>query len=273
MNRRIIAGVVTALIIGSVGAYLLVFPLGTSFHYQKVTTADNAVYLVGVKNIRECEVTVSFTNDSSLLYSIDIEMYGLASSTVFYIYEDEVSTLINFYDGPSRTDWSGEEVRVKKLDIVLGTGKAYNVQIWGTNLTTTVTYSNGALIGQDSYVRYRADNGTMTFSYDGSAVDDETLGDPLTPTRLTADLGREAYTGYQLAYVEVDVDLPYFYYGDADFITETLDVTYSGWTRGPIPEVESYFTDDVEGEGFPPRLYLDIFSSEIVADLMKAITP
>jgi len=271
-DRRIIAVIITVLIVGSLGVYFFMFPFGASFHYQKSSTADNTVYLVGVRNIRDCEVTVSFANDSSLLYSIDIEMYGFVSSTVFYIYEDAISTRINYYDGPSQALWSGDEVHVKKMDILLGTGKAYNIEIWGTNLTASVIYSNGALIGRDSYVQFRSDNGTMTFSYDGSDVDDETIGEPLNPTRLTADFGVENYAVLQLSYVEIDVDLPYFYYGDADFNMDTLDVTLSGWSRGPVPEVESYYTDDVEGTGYPPRFYIDVFSSEIVANLVKATT-
>ncbi|MHA2149808.1 MAG: hypothetical protein ACXAAN_14255 [Candidatus Thorarchaeota archaeon] len=257
MNQRLVAVGLVVVIVFSVSAYFIIFPTTTSFQYQRDSTADNQDYIVGIYNIRDCEVNVSFT----------------VSSTVFYLHEDSYRSLLNYYEGSSLTAWSREEVRVKKLDLVLGTGKAYKIAVWGTNLTTTVTYSNGALIGQDSYFQYRSDNGSIFVEFNGDEVDDSTLGSSSDPVRHDFDLGRQDFDDLQLTYAELDIDLPYFYYGDLDVIAAIIDVSITGWSRGPMPEVFSYYTNYVQGEGDPPNVYIDVFSVEVVADLVKATSP
>ena len=273
MNRQLVAVGLVVVIVLSFGIYLAIFPTGTNFTYQKSTTADNEDYVVGIYNIRDCEVSVSFANDTTLLYSMNIEMYRPTSETVFYLHEDSYRTLLNYYEGSSLTTWSREEVRVKKLDLVLGTGKAYNLVVWGTNLTATVTYSNGALIGQESYFRFRSDNGSISAEFNGNEVDDSTLGSISTPVRFDFDLGHQDFDDLQLTYAELNITLPYFYYGDLDVIADIIDVSTTGWNMSPMPEVFSYFTNYVQGEGFPPNVYIDVFSVEVVANLVKATSP
>jgi hypothetical protein len=268
MDKRFIA-VALVLIVGSVGFYLILFPLGSSFHFEKRTTADNEVYLIGFRNIQDCEITVSFVNDSSLLYSLDIEMYGFTSSTVFYLYEDEYSTLLNYYTGPNRDDWTGEDVRVKSLNILLGTGKAYNIAIAGANLTGLFTYSNGALIGQDSYLSFYATSGSASLSYNGNDIDDSTLAETLHPTRMEVNLGIETYSNYHLSNVHAEVDLPYLYYGDVDINADTIIIDTDGWEKAIL--ADSYFTPPVDDSA--PRFFLDLFGSTVEANLFKPLSP
>ncbi|MHA2323522.1 MAG: hypothetical protein ACXACG_17980, partial [Candidatus Thorarchaeota archaeon] len=101
MNQRLVAVGLVVVIVFSVSAYFIIFPTTTSFQYQRDSTADNQDYIVGIYNIRDCEVNVSFTNDSTLLYSMNIEMYGSVSSTVFYLHEDSYRSLLNYYEGSS----------------------------------------------------------------------------------------------------------------------------------------------------------------------------
>jgi hypothetical protein len=267
MKRQLVAVGILVLIIGSVGVYLFLFPMGSSFHYENTGTADNAEYRVGVRNIRDCEINVSFVDDDDLLYSFDIEMYGFSSSTAFYLYEDATSVLLNYYTGPSRAEWTGEETRIKSLNIILGTGKAYNIILAGTNLTTSVTYSNNALIGQSTYLHYLAVESSAVFIYDGYDVDVTTLGLENDPVRLDANLGGQG--DYTLASATIDIDLPYFYFGDVDIIADDITVSASGWNKSEV--VESYSTEFVDG--IPPEIFVDIFSSDFSATLVKSITP
>ncbi|MFX1560725.1 MAG: hypothetical protein ACFFBL_09070 [Promethearchaeota archaeon] len=273
MDRRLAAAGLIVIIVFSICAYFIIFPTRTNFTYQKDCTADYEDYVVGIYNIRDCEVSVSFTNDTTVLYSMNVEMYGPTSGTIFYLHEDSYRTLLNYYESSSLNEWSRDEVRAKKLDLVLGTGKAYNIVVWGTNLTTTVTYTNGALIGQESYFQVRSENGSVFVEFDGNEVDDSTLGSSFDPVRLDFDLGRWGTSGYQLTHAELDINLPYFYYGDLDVGAETIDVAMTGWNRSPVLEVFSYFTNYVEGEGDPPSVYIDVCSLEVVANLVKASSP
>ena len=268
MDKKLVAFALV-LVLCSVGFYLLLFPVGTSFRFAKNSPADNEAYLIGVKNIQDCVITVSFVNDSNLLYDIDIEMYGFSSITVFYLYEDEYSTLLNYYTGPNRAEWTADEVRVKSLAIVLGTGKAYNIAIAGINLTTSFTYENGALIGQDSYVSYYPDGGSADITYNGSDVDSSTLAEYLAPTRIEFNFGTGGAGGLALDSTLVDVDLPYFSYGDVDINADTIEIVTEGWEKAT--QVDSYYTLPVDG--FPPRFFLDIFSSSVDANLFKPINP
>lgn len=267
MKRQLVAIGIVVLIMGSVGVYLYLFPMGTSFHYEKTDTADNAEYRVGVRNIRDCRINVSFVDDGNLLYSFDIEMYGFSSSTAYYIYEDDTSVLLNYYTGPARTEWTGEETRIKSLNFLLGSGKAYNIILGGTNLTASITYSNGALIGQTTYLHYLAVESSAVFIYDGYDVDVTTLGFEDDPVRLDANLGGQGE--YTLVSAVVDIDLPYFYFGDVDIVSEDVTVSASGWTWSEV--VDSYFTEDVDG--IPPEVFVDTFSSEFTATLVKSMTP
>lgn len=273
MDRRLAAAGLIVIIVFSISAYFIIFPTNTNFTYQKSATPDYDDYVVGIYNIRDCQVSVSFTNDTTLLYSMNIKMYEPTSKTIFYLYEDSYRTLLNYYESSSLTEWSRNEVRAKKLDLVLGTGKAYNIAVWGTNLTTTVAYTNGALIGQESYFQVRSENGSVFVEFDGNEVDDSTLGSSSDPVRLDFDLGQWSIFDYQLTHTELDINLPYFYYGDLDVGAEIIDVAMTGWNRSPVPEVFSYFTSYVEGEGDPPSVYIDVCSLEVIANLVKASSP
>ncbi len=267
MKRQLVAVGIVVLIIGSVGVYLYLFPMGTSFHYEKTDTVDNEEYRVGVRNIRNCRINVSFVDDGNLLYSFDIEMYGFSSSTAYNIYEDDTSVLLNYYTGPARTEWTGEETRIKSLKILLGSGKAYNVILGGTNLTASITYSNGALIGQSTYLHYLAVDSSAVFIYDGYDVDVTTLGLQNDPVRLDSNLGGQG--DYTLKSAMIDIDLPYFYYGDIDIVADDITVSASGWNKSAL--VDSYSTEYVDG--IPAEVFVDIFSSEFNATLVKSMTP
>ncbi len=95
--------------------------------------------------LADCLVDVSFVNDTTLMYSVDVILTdaGLVSSS-FYIdrMDDAGATEIWVWmDG----QFSGG---VKSLTVVLGTGTPYDIFLAQCeNTTMTVTYDNGAIIG------------------------------------------------------------------------------------------------------------------------------
>jgi hypothetical protein len=143
-------------------------------------------------------------------------------------------------------------LRVKSLKILLGTGKAYNIAIAGTNLTGLFAYSNGALIGHDSYLSFYATSGSAYFAYNGSDVDDHTLAETLTRTRLEINLGIEVYSNYHLSNVHADVVLPYLYFGDVDINADTIIIDTEGWEKSIT--ADSYYTPPVDDSA--PRFFL-----------------
>ena len=268
LDKRLIAGIVIVVIGVSITGVLFLLPR-TTVQYHKTTTADYADYKVGIYNVRDCDINVSFTDDPTLLYTMTIETDG---SSNFYLHEDSYQTLLNYYQA-SGVQWSGDEVSVKNIDLVLGTGKVYKIDIWGTQLNVTFNYGNGAIIGENSFVWLHSDNGTVVVNYDGAEVDDSTLEGSADFIRIDFDLGTQHLMDYDLLYAELNINLPYFYYGDLDINAETWDVTMTGWNITIHEVANSYFTDDIEGEGSPPNCYIDVFAVDVVANLFKDLAP
>ncbi len=101
----------------------------------------------GISDLRDCNVSISFTDDSLLLYSIDIEVVDdLEGNVPYRIGYERTTKDLRFY---------GTEY-ITSVDFVLGTGLNYNIILAGRNLNTTITYDNDArLIGINSIEIYQ----------------------------------------------------------------------------------------------------------------------
>jgi hypothetical protein len=254
------------LIILPVGVYSLIFPMGTSFHFEKSGNVEKLIFLVDVRNVKDCNVSFSFADDTDLLYSLDIEMYSFVSSSSFYVYDTDSSVHVNTYARPGRSEWTGGDLRVKKIDFKLGIGCAYSILVVGTNLTTSFTYSNGALIGQDSAIHCYAVNSSVSFKYDGYDVDTTTYEKEQNPVRLSVKLGDVDETQYLLNQAILNIDLPNLYNGRINVDADSISQSMSGWY---IVDEHSYYTDEVDG--YPPELFMDISSTDVSLNLMKSI--
>lgn len=149
--------VVVVVTVATVGVVLVVNPFGTQFHYERAWHSGDARWgSVRFYDLKDCNVTVSFVNDSSVHHRLDVELYtpSFASSAFTIISSLEAGLKFTAIS------------RIRSVNLVLGTGTQYYVNFdCGTaNLNTTIIYSNGALMGNDARFLYRA-CGTLRFAF------------------------------------------------------------------------------------------------------------
>jgi len=114
---------------------------------------------VRFNDLKDCNVTVSYVNDSSVFYRLDVELYSPAVGSSPFTAKDSKDA----YDaGLIFTVTS----RIRSVNLVLGTGTQYDIlfDCSAANLNTTIIYSNGALMGGDARIRYWA-SGTLRFAF------------------------------------------------------------------------------------------------------------
>jgi len=149
MRRKIVALTVVAIVTTTGIAMALVLnPYGDKFHFESRFAAGrvpSATYIIlDLAYLSDCNLTISFVNDTLLVYRMDVELYAATfRNSAFALSENDYSPSrygVGFY--PS--------VHTKSLNIVLGTAKPYEILVrQGTNLSSTVTYSSGAVLGKE----------------------------------------------------------------------------------------------------------------------------
>lgn len=163
MRRKLVALIVTTIVVTTGVAMVLVLnPYGDKFHFENRFAAGrvpSATYItLDVAYLSDCNLTISFVNDTLLVYRMDVELYASTfRNSAFALSERDYSPSdygVGFYPN----------VHVKSLNIVLGTAKPYEILVrQGTNLSSTVTYSNGAVLSKE--LRYDA-TGSLHFILD-----------------------------------------------------------------------------------------------------------
>ncbi|RDE12817.1 MAG: hypothetical protein C4K49_09745, partial [Candidatus Thorarchaeota archaeon] len=148
---RALVVVVVVMTMG-VGVLLLIDPFSAMFHIESRFPTDRQItasYVnVGLVHLEDCNLTVSFINDTSLVYAMDIQLYSpTLMSSAFQLTVENYTGFIHVTLIAA--------VRIRSFNLTLGIGKPYSVAILqGVNLNSTVTYSNGAVLGKD--LRYEA---------------------------------------------------------------------------------------------------------------------
>jgi len=210
MNRKMKAvAVVVVITVAITSVVLVVNPFGTQFHYERAWHSGDARWgSVRFYDLKDCNVTVSFVNDSSVHHRLDIELYNptFASSAFTIISSIEVGLKFTAIS------------RIRSLNLVLGTGTQHYVLFkCGTaNLNTTIIYSNGALMGDDARLIYEA-SGILRFAFAESVS--------------FSDKGMECVLGlFSPGTVYVYVDLPDGMDGRASLGGDNIYTTeLSGW--------------------------------------------
>ncbi len=161
MNRRMRALVVVMVVVTTgMGAFLVIDPFSDMFHIESRSPTDRRItasYVnVGLVHLEDCNLTISFVNDSSLVYAMDIQLYSPTLMTSAF------QLTVENYTGFIHVTLIAA-VRIRSLNLTLGIGKPYSLSILqGVNLNSTVTYSNGAVLGKD--LSYDA-TGTLRFIF------------------------------------------------------------------------------------------------------------
>jgi hypothetical protein len=160
MNRKVKAVAVVAVVaVMSVGAVMVINPLGTQFRYEKDWTFGfTGKGWISIESLRDCNVTLSFVNDSSVFYRLNIELYGPTfRSSAFKIRGSQGLT------GGSLQFTAIS--RIRSMNIVLGSGMQYDIFLGSSvRLNTTIIYSNSARMGDYTRIRYSAD-GILRFAF------------------------------------------------------------------------------------------------------------
>ncbi len=154
MNSKAVAGVVIAVVIvGVVGILMFprLTPVATTFHIEEQLPDELTDVSLFFGDLEDTNLSISFVDDATLFYSMDIALYEPASAANAFRQRWVGSTTYSF----------AALTRIRSMNVTVGTGIPYSFGVWGENLDSTIAYDNGALVGHE--VTYEA-TGTMLFT-------------------------------------------------------------------------------------------------------------
>ncbi|MHA2322760.1 MAG: hypothetical protein ACXACG_14025 [Candidatus Thorarchaeota archaeon] len=217
MNKKGFAGaVVVVVIVSGLGAILW---LGSSpsieFHLEaEVELPRYANFTLFLADLLDTNLTISFVNDNSLLYRIDMVLYDPSSpSEAFDLDTQSYTSIHRFFT----------LVRVRSMNVTLGTGCTYDLAVWGTNLSTSITYDNGARARSE--LRYEASGLLLV-----RITENMTIMDNHNQFDIYTGISNDPLQAFYL-----DVDLPDGYGGQLNrgHISDLVPISFVervGWT-------------------------------------------
>ena len=232
---------VIVLIIGGVGG-VLVMNMGTEFHVDREYHGLLPVAFK-LRNLNDCNLTISFVDDVNLSYSFDVTVGGpmLALQAYDLVFE-RTSYWLKYTLRASPS--------VDAIDLVLGTATMYSISVEDSmNVRSNITYSNGA-IGR-GYIWYQA-NGTLDLTIT------EDLGEPYGELQIIA--GHEA----RFETVNLNVDLRdefegHFYYSGVGGDSNVIMLHNVGWYY----RIDDYYSTSQSDD--PPLINIGIRADVIYA--------
>ena len=124
-KRKVLLVLITVAVLSSALFVVVFYPYGTDFHFEEqIPEGENRAVVIRFARLADCLVDVSFVNDTSLMYSVDVTLTdaGFVSSSFNIDRMDDAGAteIWVWMDG----QFSGG---VKSLTVVLCTGKPYDV--------------------------------------------------------------------------------------------------------------------------------------------------
>ena len=170
-RRRSLTAAIVLIVTISMFIIFIGLPLTqTQFHYVRQNPSNETRRVEISLYDFDCtttNVSVSFLDDPTLLYSIDVTQYYPGRYHNVYFYEGAPWDSTLLFVG---INGIGEE-QVASVDITLGTGTSYNLEFDG-HLNVSIAYDNGAwLRGQEVVVRCGGGKFELTFSEDVNFTD------------------------------------------------------------------------------------------------------
>jgi hypothetical protein len=176
MDRRIVAAGIGVVVVvsGILVFFVIPPPEQTVFHYGRNLTAYNPrATLVQLFEVVDSEIVISFSNDSDLLYSVDIEFFEpMRPGDDFSWLDTQLAPLQhgdgNFIGlnvgtlsfGRLVEPFKHLDVPVKRIDLTLGNSCNYTIMLKGKNMTTSIIYDNDVrLTGGRLQYEERGDEG------------------------------------------------------------------------------------------------------------------
>jgi len=202
--------------------------------------------------LEDCNLTISFSDDTPLLFSMDIDLYQ--STTPALVYEFE------YFDTEQSSHIHIQLIgasRIRSVTLVLEAGRSFDIVATRcANLNTTITYSNNSLLGGGQF-HYEAE-GSIHFTL-GEDVDTSEGG-------LAVLIGSRpdpynAALRPNMTYI--DIALPDDMDGEVTFYQTDVDILENvGW---PFQNLSTYGTDPFDTEAL---LKIDLYSKFAIAWLL-----
>lgn len=252
-NRTVVAIVVLAVLCVSVFAAVTLFFPSTTLHYERRYTGDKPVSLI-IGGLEDCVLTLGYENNEDLMYCIDIELYD-ADETVYFEYWGHTWQHQIEINGANYN----HATRARYMNITLGTGHPYYIALGGSgsrNVTGNIVFDNNATLGGDEFAYGFPGTLNLVFTED---VDYSQGG-------LEMRIG---LPNYEIASVNMYIDLPDGMDGSASFLSESMSISATGWTlwdETVIPPERYYRTS---ASPTKPLLEIDtVYGDHISATLL-----
>jgi hypothetical protein len=212
---------ITAIVVLSVAVISIVtiFSPSTLLHYEREYSGNKPVF-IGIAGLEDCALNLKFTNDKTLMYRIDIELYS-ASEPVYFEYRGGGTEDYEHFILMNWEDHYGDTTRAKSMNITLGSGHPYHISLGGDpnsrNVTAHVFFDENATLG----------NQTFTYLFPGSLnLDFSSFVDP-SKGGLDMEIGD---ISSEISSVNMFIDLPSSMDGHAVFTSNSTDIIAEGWT-------------------------------------------
>ena len=255
MRRRVIA--ILVILIACVGVTWFIYILpkeSTQYHYGESATS-RTIDTVLIQNIKDCNVSISFTDVIDHEYIMDIELYEAGVPGIdFNFNADRNEITLNVYK-TDFTEWSMGETRIKSVDLILNNRRDYNITIYGTNLNTVVRYNNEARLPQDSESTFRY----LSASRIQFIVEDDSFANGSGMFQIGSN-------EFQCTSVDLDIELPSTVRGNATINRDSLLTINEliGWDdHTNYSDTESSFIYLESGISSWPTVRLNIISTEV----------
>ncbi len=215
MQRKRAAILIVVLLATGTLVLITVHPLGHSFHFEESAPEYLPTpFELRLSMFRSCDIVITFSNEISLVYELDVYLNGLNFiNSVLRIEQDADSVMITALYGSTKA--------VDNLTIVLNSKISYDIIIMeGRNLHTRVSYSNNVTLTGASFTYYRV-SGTISFNLD----EDVGFG-PTDSFEVDIGLGSD----YWPSSVDINIDLPRGLDGLVAVRADTLNANnIAGW--------------------------------------------
>lgn len=141
------------------------------YHHEKqYVNTDNPIVLE-IDSIADCNVTIRFADDPSLMYSIDIGVYEHSMEKQ---YELEVTNSGLFWN-ISISGHSNVNYRLRSINVTLGSIPLSEITIGGSsecsNVFSNVKYGDNVLLSGSRFVHDIEDSILLLYVYNGSNID------------------------------------------------------------------------------------------------------
>ena len=215
MQRKRAAILIVVLLATGTLVLITVYPLGSSFHFEEEVPEDlQTPFELKLLLFRSCDIVITFSNEISLVYELDVHLNGLNFiDSILRIEQDADSVMITALYGSSQA--------VDNLTIVLNSKISYDIIIMeGRNLHTTVSYSNNVTLTAALFT-YDRTSGTIAFN-----LDEDVAFGPTDSFEVEIGLSGE----YWPSNVDINIDLPRGLDGEIAIRADTLNANnIAGW--------------------------------------------